>query len=213
MLGIFFERVFFNVSLMLVAAAIIWYFSRRAFVGRYVLQDKFLKDEMEANNTRRRDVEPEFYFTPNTSALPLRSDVSGKVAEKQEMVEKCAQLVMLRFPEKRTNLELKNAYGVANLEKVTGYEENYNRYLYVLIQWAEALIEAGERRDAIKIFEHTVELGSEYRKSYTHLADYYTEQQNANSLNTLLDNVALQFTDEGIRRQLTQYIMDKKESL
>ena len=216
MIGVVIERVMFNGAIILIITAIIFFVVHRAFKDRYAMRDKFLEDEQNANTARSRNVEPEFFYYPNTEGLPLRDNVTGDIEKKQNLVINCAKLTMVRFPKKMTNLELKSNYGVVNLEKITGYEENYNRYTSVLIAWAEALLEHGgetEISDAITILENTIELGSEYRKTYLRLADHYAGQSNADGLNHLLERVAFVFTDEGIKRQLTQYIMDKKESL
>ena len=202
--GGFIQRVAFNAMLILGAAAVVLYLVNRAFKGRYNLRDKYLQSDQEANTARSRDVEPEYFYAPDLSALP------GK---KPEAVIKCAEQTMVYFPKKMTNIELKSAYGVANLEKVTGYEENYNRYISSLVKWADDLLEDGKESDAISILKTTVELGSEFRKGYMNLADYYTKKADANGLNHLLDRVAAVFTDEGIKLTLTKYIMDKKESL
>ena len=220
MLNSFFEIVMVNGAIILVVAAVIIFFTRKAYKNRYNLRDQFIGDELEANTARRRDVEPEFYFTPDIKKLPVRDNsdntVNEDIKKKQEKAVNCAGLTMVRFPEKLTNIELKNSYGVANLEKITGYEENYDRYVSALIDWSEALINHGgqsEKLDAVTILEHTVELGSEYRKTYTHLADHYHSKVDFDKLNFLLDKVSELFEDEGIKKQLTQYIMDKKESL
>ena len=207
------QRLALNGAIILAAAIIVTFLIRRAFAGWYNARDKFLEEESKANSARRREVEPEFFYTPRLDFLPLRDNAEGEIEKRQNQVRKCAESTMVHFPKKMTNLELKTAYGVANLEKVTGYEENYNRYILSLVEWAEALLKNGDTEDAVRILEKAVELGSEFRKTYLHLADYYTGQSNADGLNYLLDKAALVFTDEGIKRQLMQYIMDKKESL
>ena len=210
----FFDRVFFNVAIFASIAGIIYFITKRSFKNRYHLVDKFLDDEMEANTARRREVEEEYFYLPDIESLPVRNDAVGDVAKMQERALVCARQKMLRFPQKMTNIELKNAYGVANLEKLTGYEENYNRYVMALVNWADALLESGEAKaDAVAILKKTVEMGSEYRKTYLHLADYYLEKSDIEGLNHLLEKVAELFSDEGIKRQVTQYIMDKREKL
>ena len=212
----FFDRILFNATLILGIAGIIYFYTSRKFNNRYGLMEQFLEEEMEANTARRREVEPENFYSPKLEGLPIRKNAEGDVAKKQERVISSAQQTMVRFPEKMTNLELKKAYGVMNLEKVTGYEENYNRYVMALVNWADSLLASDSpwaKADAIAILETTLEMGSEFRKTYMHLADYYYEKSNSEGLNRLLDQVAESFSDEGIKRQLTQYIMNQKENL
>ena len=218
------SRVAFNVIIILGIAAVVLFLVSRAFRGRYDLRDKYLDEDQKSNAARSRDVEPEYFYTPDLTKLPLRNatdatditdatDKTGEIKKKQDQLVSICDRLMIRFPKKMTNVELKNAYGVANLEKISGYEENYNQYVAALVEWAEALLENGQEANAIKILETTVELGSELRKGYMYLADYYTKKANATGLNFLLDRVAEIFTDEGIKLTLSKYIMDKKESL
>ena len=215
-MGSFFQRIIFNATLILGVAAIILILSRRSIKNRHSIKNKFLEEEMEANAARKKDIEPEFFYYPTLDSLPLHEDADGEIKKKQEIVKKHANLTMIYFPKKPTNLELKKAYGRANLEKITGYEENYSRYISSLVSWANALIEnggEGQKDDAINILENTVKLGSEFSKTYMLLADHYKNQDNIEGLNHLLDKINVAIADNGIRHRLVQYIMDKKESL
>lgn len=177
--------------------------------------EKFLNDEHKANTSRARPVEPEFFYTPDLDTLPFRDNAEGDIAKEQERLSKAAQLKMVKFPKKMTNLELKSAYGLANLEIVTGYEENYSRYISILIDWAVALLDHGgsaEKEDAIRLLEKAIELGSGYRKSYLLLADHYASRSDAEAMNHLLDRISETFSDEGIKQQLTKHIMELKEN-
>ena len=207
----FFEIMIGSLIFMAIVSAILILGPRIGSRNRYKKWNDYLEEDKAANTARRRDVEPEFFYTPDIDSLPINDDAEEKIKEKQEKVIRCAENTMVLFPEKRTNIELKKAYGVANLEKVVGYEENYQRYISALIEWAEALIEHNNSEDAAEILEKTVEMGSEFRKTYTHLADYYASKGNSQGLNYLMDKVAELFTDEGIKQRLLQYIMDKKE--
>jgi len=211
MAGEFFDRILFNVILIFGLVGILFLVFRNGFKNRYKLSNKFLEDEMAANTARRREVEPEFYYVPDIDALPVNENAEGDILKKQSHAISCASKTMLHFPKKMSNLELKKAYGVANLEIITGLEENYGRYISALLAWAEALLkEDAESTSAITILENTVQLGSEFRKSYLLLADYYGKNHSIHGLDHLLERVTEQFEDEGIKRQLLQYIADKK---
>ena len=214
MFSVIFNRIAFSMLIILLLSAIMLLFRHMGSKNRYRLRDQFLEEDMEANSSRGREVEKVYYYSPNLSTLPLRDDAEEPVKKKQERVQQLAQQTMLRFPRKLTNIELKTEYGVANLEKITGYEANYHRYISALIEWAEVLLEQEseqEKKDAINILEHTSELDSEFRKTYLYLADYYATNANYEGINNLLDQVTKLFTDEGIRQQLVQYLLDKKE--
>jgi len=231
-MGSFFERIIVNVGLVGLIFVAILFITNRRFKRRTIKQDKFLEDEMEANTSRRRDVEEEYFFHPNLAILPVNDKAEGNIAKKQDMVVRLSDKKMVRFPMKLTNTELKKAYGPSNLEIITGYEENYTRYIGALADWALALLETDKTNDkasdrsehktlevdveanaeanAIRILEYTVELGSEFRKTYTNLADYYRKKGNFDKLDDLMKQVQVSFNDEGIKQSLVKYIMDKK---
>jgi hypothetical protein len=199
--------VIYNAAFVLLFAALVLLWSRRNFRSRYKPRDKFIADEREANSARKREVEPEFFYTPDVSMLPFDERAEGQIAKRQEKVSVCAAKTMLRFPKKLSNLELKKAYGLANLERITFYEENYGAYVSALAAWAEALLDAdADNPDAARILEHTVELGSEFRKTYTLLADYYARRGDASALERLGDAADAAFEDGVIKRQLINRI-------
>ena len=209
------NTIAFNLIFVVGILGIVTFLSFRGMRNRYALRDKFLEDEKKANAARARDVEAHFYFKPDLDSLPIRETTNAEVDKKQKYVQKRGNLTMLRFPEKMTNLQLKSLYGLANLEKIVTYENNYNTYVSALVDWADTLISKGgeqEKTDAILILEETVTLDSEYRKTYMHLADYYSETGKYENLNNLIDRVTVLFSDEGIKKQLIQYIMDKREA-
>ena len=177
---------------------------------------KLLEDDMNANYTRSRDIEADKFFTPDFSVLPIRSTAKGAILQKQEMVIGSASKKMVYFSKQMSNIELKSRYGLATLDKITSYEENYTRYISALISWAEALLDNGgheQKKDAIAILENTVSLGSDYRKTYKLLADHYVENADVKGLDYLLDGIRSAFRDEGIKRSLLNYITDKQEAI
>ena len=177
---------------------------------------KLLEGDMNANYTRSRDIEPDKFFTPDLSVLPIRDTARGIVLKKQEMVIGSASKKMVFFSRQMSNIELKSKYGLATFDKITSYEENYTRYISALISWAEVLLDDGgyeQKKDAIIILENTISLGSDYRKTYKLLADYYIGNADVKGLDYLLEGIRTAFRDEGIKRSLINYVMDKKETI
>ena len=81
-MGDFFERIIVNAALALGVLGIIAFITNQNFKARYNKQDKFFENEMQADSARRREVEPEFFYFPNTNPLPFREDVTGNIAKK-----------------------------------------------------------------------------------------------------------------------------------
>lgn len=199
-------QVIVTVGLLVIVILIFTLFLRKGFKGHYNLAERYLEEGREANYARRRDIEPEYFFVPDVSKLPLSEDSS----QAQNIVLACSRKKMLRFPEKMTNIALKKAYGVANIELIAEYEENYDQYIKALIDWAETLLEDGENAKATPILEEAINLGSEYRKSYWLLVDLYVQAGDAEKLQALLNLVDQRiFADEAIKRTIITYIMEK----
>lgn len=186
----------------------ITYKMRKADRERTASIENFIETEREANETRRKDIDPSLFYTPDLSALPIRGDNS----KQEEKVLKLSERTMIRFPGRVTNIELKKAYGPMQLEIITQYEESFNSYLSALIELAEFRIENGLENEALRILEHTLSLGSEYKKSYSLTADLYAMAHNSEGLEGLLEMAEGRiFTDEGIKRWVLNMIRKKTE--
>lgn len=177
-----------------------------AFKGRYSLMNDFLERERTANSVRRKEIED--FFTPDLSALPVTDDGDAS----QEKVLRRAVLTMVRLPQQMTNIDIKMAYGAAQLEKIIQYEENFHSYLEALIEWAESLAAVGRNDDALRILWHTVaDLQSEYRKSYTLAADLYAANRDMDGLNALLTKAESHtFRDAGVKRRIIMHIINQR---
>lgn len=169
--------------------------------------EALLREEREADAVRRKEIDKELFFIPDLSALPAPED--GGLLPAAVLFR--AGCPMLRLPHPMTNLELKRAYGVAQLTVIAQYEENFNTFLSALIAWAESLAAGGRNTDAIRILTYTVTIGSEYSKSYKLLADLYAETYDMEGLSALAAAAETQaFKDENLRRTITAYINRKR---
>jgi hypothetical protein len=204
------ERFIFFTALILWAAGFTLVMMKRRSRRNEILMENFLETERHANSARRKDIDPSLFFNPDLSILPAAKPGSKAYAH----VVSYAGLKMLRFETPLSNTELKLAYGPSQLEDIAIMEENYYRFIRALLEWAEELIEAGINRDALRILEYTLELGSDYLKSYTLTADCYAKDARVDSLNELITLAEQRpFKDESIRRRIIKHIMMAKEGI
>ena len=169
---------------------------------------RFLEEEQAANTARRREIEPELFFYANLDNMPqIPEDDPHKVL-------RAAKRKMIRFEKPESNVDLKKRYGVAQLESITLYEENFNDFLKSLGEWAQALYEDGHIDGALRILEYAIGLGSEFRGSYKLAADIYHQDRDADALNQLLqmanDNY---FYDPAVQEHILLYIEEKISDL
>ena len=165
---------------------------------------RFLIDEEEANAAKKRPLEEELFFTADLSDLP-------PVPENDpHKVMRTAKRKMIRFTKPISNTELKNRYGRLQLEYLAQYEENFNEYLRALTKWAESLIAQNNTPDALRILEHALSLGSEFRGTYKLTADIYAEQRNTEKLEALLARAACQtFRDPATGNHIIEYVRER----
>ena len=140
-----------------------------------------LDKDYAAGLSRKQDVDEQFYYTPDVSAMPVREYGADDVARPhpayvwQTKVLAAAKRKMLRFDRPYTNIELKQMYGSSNLEYVAQNEENFTNFIHAMRFWAEALIGDGKQDEARVVLEISATAGSELSQTYTLLGDIYAD--------------------------------------
>ena len=171
---------------------------------REKLTQQFLMEDDKSNTIRTRPLDPDIFYTADFTRLPPLPEGDP------HRVERTAGRKMVRFTQHLSNIELKKRYGRLQLEYLAHYEENFNEHLRALNKWAEALLLEENPRDALTIFEHAIELGSEFRKTYKYAADIYTQQKNAEKLEELLSKVVFHtFRDPATANHIIEYVQGK----
>lgn len=172
------------------------------------IQRRFLDDEAAANNVRKKDLGPELFYEADFTVLPPLPP--GDPYE----VERCAARKMIRFEEHVTNLELKQRYGLAQLDLIAQYEENFTLYQKALTDWGAALVEEGNKARALTVLGEAITLGSQYRDTYKLVADIYADRGDSESLEALIDYATqTHFDDPAMRVHIHAYINRKLEEI
>ncbi len=152
-----------------------------------------MEKEMQANMTRKRDVEDKFYIKPDVDILPIKNyeetDKNKKIINIQNKILKKSKLPMLRFDEQISNTDLKLKYGFSNLDKITIYEEHYNSYMKELVSWAEMLLQEDNTTDAEIILNEALRLKCDLSKAYILLIDIYKKNNRNEKLSSLRELV------------------------
>ena len=169
---------------------------------------RFLDEEQAANMARKREIDPELFFYADLNNLP-------RVHESDpHKVLRASKRTMIRFDKPESNVDLKKRYGVAQLDSITLYEENFHDFLKSLGEWAQALHSEGYIEDALQVLEYAIGLGSEFRGTYRLAADIYAYERDAYALDQLFqiaqDNY---FKDPAMQEHVLSYIEDKISEL
>ena len=165
---------------------------------------RFLEEEQAANMARKREIEPDLFFYADLENLPHVPESDP------HKVLRTSKRTMIRFEVPESNVDLKKRYGVAQLDSITLYEENYHDFLKSLGEWAQALHDEGNVDGALQVLDYAIGLGSEFRGAYRLTADIYASERDARALEQLLqmaqDNY---FRDPAMQEHVLSYIEEK----
>jgi len=160
--------------------------TRKSNTAQENLYNHFLDTERDANFSRKKDPVPEDYLSVDIHTLPIceypDEPAYARVAARQNNVLEISRLPMIFDVRGMSNRELKLKYGTANLDMIVTYEENYDRFIHNLLEWAAALIVLGNTTDATAVLEAAVGHRCDRSQAYTMLADITTGRKKLEEL-------------------------------
>lgn len=170
----------------IILLAIFQFFLRKNSKKHEELNKDFWKREREANTVRRKDISGLSYITIPDS-LPM-SDCNDAVIKALNNFYAFKGTKMLNLTGK-SNTDLKTAYGAANLDALSEYDENCTRMLKSIIPLATELNKSGLTDDAAAYLEFGISCHTDITQNYTMLAEYYASKGNKDKIQHLV-NVA-----------------------
>ena len=159
---------------------------------------KYWEREQKANSTRKQDISSLNYIKWD-DALPAidnnltLADILNNSPEALKAYNNIQTLKtepMLNLSE-YSNTDLKLKYGVANLDTLTQYEDNYTSFIKSLSELGHILIEHKDISDATAFLEYAVKIGSDIRLTYADLYALYSETGNASKIRQLRQYASL----------------------
>ena len=142
---------------------------------------KFWDRELAANNTRKQDITKLDYITIPSDMIPQNLHTETEQALVELSSKKMLNLI------NQTNTDLKLKYGVANLEELSKYEENFTRYIALIPVYANELIDAGQKESAIALLELAVAQHADSCLIYALLAEQYIQNGNSDKVQDLME--------------------------
>jgi len=195
--GEFFSNLFSNVmwgvlpilTLIIIFWLVVRVFAKRSTKGAGEGTKKLLNDDYIANSARTKEIEESLFYMPDISRLPIRKyeDIANEsvTAQRQAKAIALAESKMIGGVSGLSNIDLKNMFGPAQLEKVAKYEENFSKYMHALRFWSESLIKDGHLGDAQIVLEESIKGGSEISAAYTLLAEIYYGKKDTAAIKAL----------------------------
>ncbi len=152
--------------------------------------EDFWVRESEANSVRRASLDNENYITISEDLFIENLWPDYAVDEE---LSRCSNILSSLKTERILNLsgktttDLKLQYGVANLNDLTQYDENYTLMVQTIAAYGTRLMTLQNIDAAIKVFEFGIDSLTEISTNYKHLATLYVEKNQPEKIDHLIE--------------------------
>ena len=163
----------------------------------------FLERERQANFTRTADITKLDYISIPLNEFPFMGHYEGiassyKPSSKindlsQNEILACEKNVIDLSNKKILNLgglsntDIKMKYGVANIQILIQYDENFSKLSRTLAKWGKLLFDAGELGAAEKVLSYAVSCKADIEDTFITLAKIYRQNGNELGLSDLIE--------------------------
>ena len=145
-------------AIFILFCLLLTYNIRKNDAAQQKVQDEFWEKERLSNAVRKKDITKLDYISIPLDKIPAKLESST-----EKTIFALAEKPMLNFVG-ISNTDLKLAYGTANLDLLTEYENNFLEFVALLPDYATELIEAGETESARMLLEFAVSVNADSRK-------------------------------------------------
>lgn len=167
-------------------------------------EESFWERENRANSVRKQPLDSLNYISVPFEKLPLDSDYDN------DTIRECINTINSLKDSKIVNLngitntDLKLQYGVANLQVLSEYDQNYTTYVKTLSIWGEELFKAEHIPEAVTVLETGISAGSDIKNNFILLADIYSSQKEYDKIEELIKRAEAlsSITRNGILKEL-----------
>lgn len=165
------------------------YYRKKSTRRQETLEEDFWNRENEANHTRRQDISGLPYITIPLEKFTMDNCDSSELNNLQTALTELSTKKILNLGG-QTNTDLKLKYGVANLDELSEYDQNFSSLCAALVSYAECLAKLGYLEQAQSVLEFGISCGSDHSRNYRMLADIYAGQNQSEKLQELLAKAA-----------------------
>lgn len=145
----------------------------------------FWKREAEGNLTPKKDISNLDYLTITLDHLPVKNYDDKTINLYRDTIIALSNKKILNLSG-YTNTDLKLQYGVANLNRLIEYDNNYINLIRTLHKWGQRLYDAGDISAAISVLEYAVSCKTDATITYKLLAQIYKKQNETDKINKLI---------------------------
>ena len=151
----------------------------------------FWERENQANFARTRDISTLDYLSIKEGELPFATsfaDLDEREADLEQRVRETANRKMINLSA-YTNTDLKEQYGVANLEELSNCDQNFLLFIRALANWGTYLYEKEDYSRSRQIMEYSRLIGSDISSVYTTLGNIYAMEGNMAKVDELIAEI------------------------
>jgi hypothetical protein len=191
--------------------------------------EDYLREESNSSFERKKDIPEHMFYIPNIEALnlPEQKVVTQEEASEADFyddayntilyeiptkertadkIRKFAKKKMFRMPYPMSNKDIKQEYGYANFDFIVEWEDNFNKYINLLSEYAQELIAENDTLSAEKILLECINAGANISKPYLMLADLYKQADDLEKVRRLNDFVLDLKIDIHVQNKILSYI-------
>ena len=150
---------------------------------------QYWEREEQANFARKKDITNLEYLTVDDNELMLKTPANDEEADLIQQLKDCSHRKMLNLSA-YSNTDLKEKYGVVNLEELSNCDQNYLYFIRALSNWGRYLYEHDDPDRAQKVMELSLRIGSDISHVYTILAQIYLQQGKEEKVDELIAKAA-----------------------
>lgn len=165
--------------------------------------ESFWEREEKANFTRSKDISTLSYLTVSEDELPFSNSTEDEQeAWLEQEVKKFLNRKMINLSA-FSNTDLKEQYGIANLDELSEYDQNFLLFIRNLSTWGNYLYQKNDFTRAKQIMEYSLSIESDISTVYTTLGHIYAAEgklQKIDELITLAENSEAALKDSIIRQ-------------
>lgn len=171
---------------------ILYYAYRRSQISKIETEKEtaFWNREQEANTTLKKDIEHLNYITIPLEDFPIGQYPAEDLLEIESELTALAGEKILNLTG-ISNTDLKLQYGVANLEILSAYDENFTKLVRLLVDYAQILADDSHTEDAVRVLEFGVKIQSDVTQNYLLLAQLYQSRGESVRIRSLIEAAGL----------------------
>lgn len=171
---------------------ILYYAYRRSQISKIEAEKEtaFWNREQEANTTLKKDIEHLNYITIPLEDFPIGQYPAEDLLEIESELTALAGEKILNLTG-ISNTDLKLQYGVANLEILSAYDENFTKLVRLLVDYAQILADDSHTEDAVRVLEFGVKIQSDVTQNYLLLAQLYQSRGESVRIRSLIEAAGL----------------------